>query len=339
MPQELSSIEDLTTLQADSTCKFVVFFWAEWHEPSKLGGQMQEVFTALEQKYSKLKFTLVEAEIVPELSEKLGVTLVPTFFTCVGSKVVDKLEGATPPTLSKMIKALDELNDSQQVISLLSDDKTSAQKTLSERLERLIHTAPVMLFMKGSNAQPKCGFSRQLIEILTQFKIPFASFDILTDEAVRTGLKEYSDWPTYPQLYVQGTLIGGLDIIKEMAQSGNLAEELGIESILSPPAAPKPLQERLQELINQAPVMLFMKGNPDLPRCGFSKTIVSILQEANIEFSSFNILSDEEVRAGLKEYSDWPTYPQLYAKGQLVGGLDIVKEMVEGGNLKQQLGI
>jgi Grx4 family monothiol glutaredoxin len=79
-----------------------------------------------------------------------------------------------------------------------------------------------MLFMKGQPGAPRCGFSRQIVEILQTNQIPFASFDILTDEDVRAGLKVYSEWPTYPQLYVQGSLIGGSDIISEMLASGEL---------------------------------------------------------------------------------------------------------------------
>ena len=75
--------------------------------------------------------------------------------------------------------------------------------------------------------------------------------------------------------------------------------------------------------------MLFMKGNPSAPECGFSRTIVGLLPGEDIEFDSFDILTDNAVREGLKEFSEWPTYPQLYVEGTLVGGLDIVKEMVE----------
>jgi Grx4 family monothiol glutaredoxin len=195
-----------------------------------------------------------------------------------------------------------------------------------------------MLFMKGSPTAPRCGFSRQIVEILQTNEIPFASFDILTDEQVRSDLKVYSDWPTYPQLYVAGEIIGGLDIVKELAAGGDLKKELGIEKLqLHPP--PQTLEQRLRSLLDSDKVMLFMKGNPAEPRCGFSKKIVNILNEENISFSSFDILTDEEVRSGLKTYSDWPTYPQLYVNGTLVGGLDIVEEMKSAGPLKSQLDI
>jgi len=72
--------------------------------------------------------------------------------------------------------------------------------------------------MKGEPSAPRCGFSRQIVEILNQTGVPFSHFDVLSDEEIRQGLKKYSDWPTYPQLYVKGELLGGLDIIKEMSQ-------------------------------------------------------------------------------------------------------------------------
>ena len=188
-----------------------------------------------------------------------------------------------------------------------------------------------MLFMKGSPDAPRCGFSRQIVEILQAEKVAFGHFDILTDEEVRQGLKTYSNWPTYPQLYGDGALIGGLDIVKEMKEDGEL------KAALPATATAEPLDARLKKLTAQSPVMLFMKGSPDAPRCGFSRQIVELLNGESVTFGHFDILSDEEVRQGLKTFSNWPTYPQLYAEGSLIGGLDIVKEMKEDGELKAAL--
>lgn len=199
--------------------------------------------------------------------------------------------------------------------------------SLEERLKSLINKAEVMLFMKGSPEEPRCGFSRTMVGVLSDAGIKFESFDILGDNSVRQGLKTFSNWPTYPQLYVRGKLIGGLDIVKEMAEDGDLADQLGIES----------LDAKLKGLVNRAPIMLFMKGSPDAPQCGFSRKIVEILREVPAQFDSFDILTDESVRQGLKTFSNWPTYPQLYSKGKLLGGLDIVREMHEEGELKDAL--
>ena len=195
---------------------------------------------------------------------------------------------------------------------------------------------------KGTPSAPKCGFSRQAVELLQEEKIPFGSFDILSDDAVRQGLKQYSDWPTYPQLYVKGELMGGLDIMKEMIdEQASLENGLGLTAVdMATSVDEKPtqtLEDRLKALINQNRVMLFMKGLPSGPRCGFSRQMVQLLEDEGISYGSFDILTDNTVREGLKQYSDWPTYPQLYVNGELIGGLDIVKEMKDDGSLKDAL--
>jgi len=93
--------------------------------------------------------------------------------------------------------------------------------------------------------------------------------------------------------------------------------------------AQEELNTRLANLVKAAPVMLFMKGTPSAPQCGFSRQLVSLLRENQVKYGFFNILADDDVRQGLKEFSDWPTFPQLYTNGELVGGLDIVKEELE----------
>lgn len=89
------------------------------------------------------------------------------------------------------------------------------------------------------------------------------------------------------------------------------------------------LHERLTKLVKAAPVMLFMKGTPSAPQCGFSRQTVALLREKSVKYGFFNILADDEVRQGLKEFADWPTFPQLWVDGELVGGLDIVSEHVQ----------
>ncbi|MDC0426723.1 Grx4 family monothiol glutaredoxin [Pelagibacteraceae bacterium] len=96
-------------------------------------------------------------------------------------------------------------------------------------------------------------------------------------------------------------------------------------------------KEKLQEIINNNDVCLFMKGIPESPQCGFSMAISNILKHLNINFKGINVLDDENIRQGIKEFSDWPTIPQLYVKGEFVGGCDIVKEMFEKGELKNLL--
>ena len=97
------------------------------------------------------------------------------------------------------------------------------------------------------------------------------------------------------------------------------------------------LRSKIEELIKTHDVMLFMKGTKQFPACGFSNTVVEILKKEGVAFGTYNILSDPELRQGLKEYSSWPTYPQLYVRGKFVGGCDIVTEMHQSGDLAREL--
>ncbi len=98
------------------------------------------------------------------------------------------------------------------------------------------------------------------------------------------------------------------------------------------------LKTRIEKTIAQERVMLFMKGNPAMPQCGFSAAVVTILREVGTPFGSFNILADQDMREGLKAYSNWPTFPQLYVDGKLVGGCDIVRDLHSKGQLAPLLG-
>ncbi|GAA0175520.1 reductase [Lithospermum erythrorhizon] len=181
-------------------------------------------------------------------------------------------------------------------------DSSGVGATLSSRLGNLINSSPVMLFMKGNPEEPRCGFSRKVVDILRQEKVNFDSFDILADDEVCQGLKK----------------------------SGELGKVLAEKGITSGNS----VEDRLKQLTTSSPVM---KGTPDAPKCGFSSKVVNALKEDGIDFGSFDILTDDAVRQGLKTYSNWPTFPQLYYKGELIGGCDIVLEMRSSGELKATL--
>lgn len=95
--------------------------------------------------------------------------------------------------------------------------------------------------------------------------------------------------------------------------------------------------KKIEETISQNDVVLFMKGSQDFPQCGFSAMTSHILQTLNVDFHDVDVLKDIEIRQGIKEFSDWPTIPQLYIKGEFIGGCDIVKEMAESGELQEFL--
>ena len=95
-----------------------------------------------------------------------------------------------------------------------------------------------------------------------------------------------------------------------------------------------PVHAFIAQTVSENPVVLFMKGNAEQPQCGFSALVVQILDHLGVDFATVNVLASDELRQGVKAYSDWPTIPQLYVKGEFVGGCDIVKEMFQAGELK-----
>ena len=95
--------------------------------------------------------------------------------------------------------------------------------------------------------------------------------------------------------------------------------------------------EELQSLVDDHPLVLFMKGTPVFPQCGFSAAVVGVLSHLGVKFRGVNVLEDDNIREGIKVYSDWPTIPQLYVKGEFVGGCDIVREMYETGELTEMM--
>ena len=95
------------------------------------------------------------------------------------------------------------------------------------------------------------------------------------------------------------------------------------------------INKKIEDCIKENQVCLFMKGTPESPQCGFSMVVSNVLKHLNVNFKGINVLEDENLRQGIKQFSDWPTIPQLYVKGEFIGGCDIIKEMFEKGELKK----
>lgn len=154
----------------------------------------------------------------------------PYFIFLKGETVLEQVSGANPA----LLKSLIEKHSGVGILNLPAKQSTaspgfaangapteaggeggeeSIAEDINDRLRKLVSAAPVMLFMKGTPAQPQCGFSRQLVALLREREVRYGFFNILADDEVRQGLKTFSDWPTYPQLYYQGELIGGLDLV------------------------------------------------------------------------------------------------------------------------------
>ena len=243
----------------------VINFMTDWHEPCL---HMNLVFEELSRTFPSILYFQADAEVYEELGDSFDIEQVPTFVMVNNGLKVDQVVGANPLELKEMLAKYASMK--QPLISTLP----VAEELLNDKLRKLVNSQPVMIFIKGTPAAPQCGFSRQLIEILDKEDCAYGSFNILEEEQVRQGLKEFSNWPTFPQVYIQGELVGGLDIVKEMVQDGEFQKML------------PNLNARLIHLINKAPVMLFMKGNPSTPKCGFSRVLVGILNDHNVKYDT-----------------------------------------------------
>lgn len=209
-----------------------IHFWADWAPQC---AQMNDVLVALAGANPGVRFAKVEAEAVPELSEKYDISAVPTVVFVRAGKVIDRVDGANVPAVTQKVAALAKAGPvavtpvpaaGAAAGATTAAPAAAPKEELNVRLGKLVRAAPVMLFMKGTADAPECGFSRRIVAILREHDAEFSTFNILADPEVRAGLKAFSDWPTYPQLYVDGELVGGLDIVKQLAEAGELKDTL-----------------------------------------------------------------------------------------------------------------
>ncbi|KAH7039729.1 monothiol glutaredoxin-5 [Microdochium trichocladiopsis] len=247
--QEITSEEDWRAHVASLSKKtlLVISFHAPWAAPCT---QMNAVLKALAAEYpvsneNPTSWVSLNAEELSDISETYDVTAVPFLVLQRDDQILETVSGSSAVKVRAAIEAHAKPSSStsatQQSTTSSSNqaaaaaaaangssaqtpqvdapaaeaDPAKAKEELWKKLGELVKAAPVMLFMKGTPSSPQCGFSRQLVALLRERSVKYGFFNILADDEVRQGLKEFADWPTYPQLWMDGDLVGGLDIIKE----------------------------------------------------------------------------------------------------------------------------
>ncbi|KAJ1824775.1 glutaredoxin [Coemansia sp. RSA 2599] len=231
VPSNVIQVQDETELRSaleEKSQEVVIYFWASWAEQCK---QIESVIDDLATKYSKTQFFKIEAESFEEISEAYEINAVPTVIVAKKAKILARVEGANAAEVVQQVAANCGAANGVGGQQPAAESSSEFKQDLNTRLKGLVERAPVMVFIKGTAAQPRCGFSKKIVNMLNEQNIKYGYFDILTDEQVRQGLKEYSDWPTYPQLYISGELVGGVDIVSEMIESGELIEMIPEDSI------------------------------------------------------------------------------------------------------------
>ncbi|KAI9635040.1 putative thioredoxin [Dioszegia hungarica] len=232
----MSNLVDVTSpehfkelLSADLNRVSCLNFWAPWAEPC---AAFTEVVKSEAGKFSSVLFLNIEAESMADISESFDIEAVPSFLLLRGHTLLARHSGADAALLHSLLtQHAASAPSSAPSAPLSSSTATPAaaphQRTEAEieaRCKQLMNKHKVMLFMKGNPSAPKCGFSRQTVGLLREKGVEFAWFDIFSDEEVRQGLKKVNDWPTFPQIILNGELVGGLDIFKEMVEDGTWDE-------------------------------------------------------------------------------------------------------------------
>jgi len=183
------------------------------------------VASELAKKHPKLLVLQVEAEAQEEITDSFTIESVPTFLLLRGHNLLARIDGADAAKLTAA--AAEHLAPTAPAAKSTTDKAppapgrlgTETPEQLTARMQALMNQSSVVLFMKGSPDTPRCGFSRSTVALLREKGVEFSHFDILTDEDVRQGLKKHNDWPTFPQIIVNGEFVGGLDVLREMAES------------------------------------------------------------------------------------------------------------------------
>ena len=175
-----------------------------------------------------------------------------------------------------------------KVISPDVESTGSTGSSPQSQIEQMLNDNPVFLFMKGTPESPQCGFSGKVTNILNAWKVPFKSFNVLADESIRQGIKDYANWQTIPQLYINKEFVGGSDVVEEISNNGELGELLNEtfpEMKITPPPPPAEAQE-----VNALEASVIMKENPNI-----SLLDVRSPQERETAYLENSVLLDQEL--------------------------------------------
>ena len=235
----MSTITDITSApqweqllaSVPASTLVVISFHAPWAAPC---AQMATVLSTLASEYPVTEppstaWVSINAEELSDISETYDVTAVPFLVLLRNGQVIETVSGSSAVKVRTAIEThargdgkppfvTGTANGAEHTAGQPKEDQSNVdpekqKEDLFKRLGDLVKAAPVMLFMKGTPSSPQCGFSRQLVAILRENSVKYGFFNILADDEVRQGLKEYAEWPTYPQLWMDGELVGGLDIV------------------------------------------------------------------------------------------------------------------------------
>lgn len=197
----------------------VVSYWGSWCEPSV---EANAYFAKVAAEYEGVKFVTVDVDAAGDICEKNSIETVPfvAFYrpTASAQELAADVSGAKIGAYEQNLKSLYGA----------AKDRRSAFESVDDYIKHLLSKDKVVIFITGTPSHPICGFTTKLVGLLAEKKVPYTYVDIMTDDELCNRLKAYSNWPTYPQIYVDGALVGGLDIVLELVKEGEFDETFGV---------------------------------------------------------------------------------------------------------------
>jgi Grx4 family monothiol glutaredoxin len=245
--QEFGSDKELTRTLFNNFGKLLVFtFYAEWNQPSLQLRDNLAATVPLFGQFDNVKYFALAAEKCPETFKKFAVEFTPTvIFTQTDKKILRKFESED---VGLILDALTEEAENHRA------NFEQERKVWHPKIKSILSESAVIIFIKGTAENPKCGFTETLLKLLNDQQVEYTYYDILADEYMRYWLRNYSGWPTYPQVYAQGNIVGGLDVCKELIAKGDFLGKIPVS------ARAKAVEEKFNDLVKEHPLLVLTDG-------------------------------------------------------------------------------
>ena len=316
--QLVATPKELDKLKAQCLdCPIILLMWASWDSHSQnLLSMLQEMPSV----YKNVQVAYVDCDEAEDLVDELNVDTVQTVVVLhpIGSEArsTEKIEGIRAETLTELVEKENKAYDGWYELE---------KKKAFRDIEAHIATYPFFIFIKGSKEEPKCKFTRRLVEMLRKPGYDYRTFNILADQRIRQWLKVYSNWPTFPQMYIDQKFVGGIDVVTELVE-GDEFDEMVPES-----CKPLPPKEKLAKMLKQSKLVLLLNGTVENPKDDASKALIEKINTLNCEYSIVDVTSDPEFVTHLAKGQQ---VPYVYMDGVPACGIDGVDQLAMQDSFK-----
>ena len=280
------------------------------------GAHLTEFYSELKVEYSVNVLTVNLSKVTQGrelIVSRFVVEKVPTSVFMIGFEEQDRVEGSRIQDIVKKTEIL--LNRFDEVFVEIRNRNYG-------RIKDIVESDRLVVIRKGENGRNLRNVKAR--RVLNGYE--YKSFNVLEEKNLDLWLKVYTGSKVFPMVFINGQFKGSIEELVELTRTGEIFQTLSQD-----------LNTRLDKITKSNKYIVAMMGSREDPICGYSKRLLAILESYNIDFDTFDISFDNEVCEGLKKFSDWPTYPQVYVNGELIGGYDICNQMHTEGTLKQAL--